>query len=76
MEAVKQLLGELNNILGLVIRKVEFMVYFSSNWGHWSGVGPSSIYSKQKYENGHSCWNGPERSTEVSSDLTLVRTFL
>jgi protein kinase C substrate 80K-H len=35
------------------------------NWGHWSGTGPTETYTKQKYEHGQSCWNGPERSTEV-----------
>ncbi|KJH49402.1 glucosidase II beta subunit-like protein [Dictyocaulus viviparus] len=34
------------------------------NWGEWSG-DVSLKYSKQKYKGGQTCWNGPQRSTEV-----------
>nr|XP_026691367.1 glucosidase 2 subunit beta isoform X2 [Ciona intestinalis] len=33
-------------------------------WGSWSG-GNDDKYSKMKYDNGLTCWNGPARSTEV-----------
>lgn len=35
------------------------------NWGKW--VGPAEDkYAAQKYENGLSCWNGPNRSVKVN----------
>ncbi|XP_078488428.1 glucosidase 2 subunit beta isoform X1 [Ciona intestinalis] len=33
-------------------------------WGSWSG-GNDDKYSRMKYDNGLTCWNGPARSTEV-----------
>lgn len=48
---------------------------FFSHWGNWSGP-ETNKFSLQKYENGQSCWNGPERSTLVElvcgSELELV----
>uniref|UniRef100_A0A914XBQ0 MRH domain-containing protein n=1 Tax=Plectus sambesii TaxID=2011161 RepID=A0A914XBQ0_9BILA len=34
------------------------------NWQKWDGP-EGELYSKQKYDKGQACWNGPERSTEV-----------
>ncbi|XP_053393979.1 glucosidase 2 subunit beta-like isoform X2 [Mercenaria mercenaria] len=34
------------------------------NWGKWDGPGEDK-YAAQKYENGQSCWNGPNRSVKV-----------
>ncbi|KAK5966858.1 Glucosidase 2 subunit beta [Trichostrongylus colubriformis] len=34
------------------------------NWKEWSGE-PQNKYSKQTYDGGQQCWNGPQRSTEV-----------
>ncbi|CAL1534375.1 unnamed protein product [Lymnaea stagnalis] len=34
------------------------------NWGHWHGP-EGDKYDSMKYENGQSCWNGPNRSCNV-----------
>ncbi|CAJ0605653.1 unnamed protein product [Cylicocyclus nassatus] len=34
------------------------------NWKDWTGDA-SNKYTKQRYENGQQCWNGPQRSTDV-----------
>lgn len=34
------------------------------HWGLWDGL-QSDIYSKQKYDRGQNCWNGPDRSVKV-----------
>lgn len=53
------------------------MFWFSyRHWGLWDGL-QSDIYSKQKYDRGQNCWNGPDRSVKVRyfnyfSVLTLV----
>lgn len=39
---------------------------FFRNWGHWSGPA-DNVYSSMKYDRGQHCWNGPDRSVEVSS---------
>lgn len=39
---------------------------FFRRFDSWSGPDDSK-YSRQAYKNGLSCWNGPERSTEVRS---------
>ncbi|KAK3752230.1 hypothetical protein QZH41_012236 [Actinostola sp. cb2023] len=33
-------------------------------WGEWTGE-PHNKYMRMKYKGGQSCWNGPDRSTEV-----------
>nr|KAI8750044.1 glucosidase 2 subunit beta-like [Biomphalaria glabrata] len=35
------------------------------NWGHWHGP-ENDKYDAMKYENGQSCWNGPNRSCHVN----------
>ncbi|XP_052776827.1 glucosidase 2 subunit beta-like isoform X7 [Mya arenaria] len=40
------------------------------NWGKWEGT-PEDKYAAQKYENGQSCWNGPNRSVKVNMKCGL-----
>jgi len=35
------------------------------HWSSWAGP-PENLYSRQKYEGGIQCWNGPARSTLVN----------
>jgi protein kinase C substrate 80K-H len=37
-----------------------------SHWHQWNDGGDNeNRYSRQHYNKGQSCWNGPERTTEV-----------
>lgn len=44
-------------------------------WGRWTG-GETSKYSRQKYEGGATCWNGPARSVEVNMKCGLSNELL
>ncbi|GAB6032758.1 hypothetical protein CHUAL_011625 [Chamberlinius hualienensis] len=44
-------------------------------WGVWTG-GEDNKYSKMKFENGLSCWNGPTRATEVILSCGLENRIL
>uniref|UniRef100_A0A0K0DCN2 Glucosidase 2 subunit beta n=1 Tax=Angiostrongylus cantonensis TaxID=6313 RepID=A0A0K0DCN2_ANGCA len=45
------------------------------NWREWSGELLGK-YSKQSYRDGQACWNGPQRSTEVSYYPFLLSALL
>lgn len=43
-------------------------------WGRWTGS--DNLYTRQKYEGGATCWNGPARSVDVSLRCGLSNEVL
>ena len=60
----------------MILMSLIFIHFYYRHWGMWDGP-QSDLYSKQKYDRGQNCWNGPDRSVKVSFVfLILLNTIL